>query len=80
MTDSGFRGPWFNYVRSIGWDFLGRVRNINYVQIGEFEEWSLSTSYYDHATQIPTYLGDGILTKDSEVPCQFVIYKEAKKK
>lgn len=27
VTDAGFRSPWFDTVRSLGWHFVGRVRN-----------------------------------------------------
>ncbi|MFT6779819.1 MAG: hypothetical protein ACJAV1_003763 [Paraglaciecola sp.] len=27
VTDAGFRIPWFTLVESLGWDFVGRVRN-----------------------------------------------------
>jgi len=29
VTDAGFRCPWFQQVREVGWDFVGRVRNTN---------------------------------------------------
>ena len=27
VTDAGFESPWFDAVASVGWDFVGRVRN-----------------------------------------------------
>ena len=27
VTDAGLRCPWFQHVREMGWDFVGRVRN-----------------------------------------------------
>jgi len=27
VTDAGFRSPWFDTLRSLGWHFVGRVRN-----------------------------------------------------
>ena len=27
VTDAGFRIPWFKLIESLGWDFIGRVRN-----------------------------------------------------
>lgn len=30
ITDAEFRNPWFSHIKSLGWDFVGRIRgNIN---------------------------------------------------
>lgn len=26
VTDAGFQSAWFRHIRSLGWDFIGRVR------------------------------------------------------
>ncbi|HCL5254412.1 TPA: transposase, partial [Salmonella enterica] len=26
ITDAGFQSAWFRHVRSLGWDFIGRIR------------------------------------------------------
>ncbi len=39
VTDAGFRSPWFNAVASLGWDYVGRIRN--------------KTNVYHHETWIP---------------------------
>jgi len=31
LTDAGFRGTWFALVRAQGWDWVGRIRNREYV-------------------------------------------------
>jgi hypothetical protein len=28
ISDAGFRGPWFRAVEALGWDWIGRVRNV----------------------------------------------------
>ncbi len=30
ITDAGFRIPWFQLIVSLGWDYIGRVRNMTH--------------------------------------------------
>lgn len=79
VTDGGFRGPWFAYVRSLGWDFVGRLRNKNLVLMDNSSCWQLSKNFFQDATSRPTYIGYGLLTKDGKVPGNFVLYKNVNK-
>ena len=79
ITDAGFRGPWFSYVRSLGWDFVGRLRNENLIYLEPTQKWQLSKEFYEEASAHPKYLGKGILTKKQKVECHFVLYKGKKK-
>lgn len=79
ITDAGFRGLWFNAVSSLGWDFVGRLRNKNLVCLDSKSEWGLSKLLYEGATDSPKYLGKGMLTKRQKIPCHFVVYKGKKK-
>ena len=27
LSDAGFKNPWFKAVASLGWDYVGRIRN-----------------------------------------------------
>ena len=29
VTDAGFRAIWFNFIKSLDWDYVGRIRNKN---------------------------------------------------
>lgn len=31
LTDAGFRGPWFALIKAHGWDWVGRIRNRDFV-------------------------------------------------
>jgi hypothetical protein len=79
VTDAGFRAPWFDYVRTIGWDFVGRLRNKNLVRMDSTSTWQLSHSLYEGANGTPTYLGHGVLTEAQQVPAHFILYKGKKK-
>jgi Transposase DDE domain len=70
ITDAGFRGPWFEAVSALGWDWIGRVRNrVNY-QLSDDGKWHPLKSLYARARHIPTYLGQGWLSSKQPYACQ----------
>jgi hypothetical protein len=73
VTDAGFRTTWFKLVLSMGWDYVGRVRNRHYMRWEQGGCWFDAKCCYQKAS--PRYLGAGILTRRNEVHCQFVIYQ-----
>lgn len=75
VTDAGFRAPWFAYILKLGWDFVGRLRNKNLIYLKKEATWALSSTYFEQALSIPTYMGEGLLTEEGRVPAQFVLYK-----
>ena len=75
VTDAGFRGPWFNYIIKLGWDFVGRLRNKNAVCLDGESTWCLSSEYVEQATAKPAYIGHGLLTHDGKIPVNFVVYR-----
>lgn len=79
VTDAGFRAPWFTHVRSLGWDFVGRLRNKNLVRLERKEEWQLSSTFFEQATGKPTYIGSALLTVEQQVCVHVVLYKEKNK-
>lgn len=79
VTDAGFRGPWFTLVRSLGWDFVGRVRNSTQYKNNDSEQWLPIKSLYDTATQTARYIGEMLLAKSKPLSCHFYIMKKTKK-
>lgn len=75
VTDAGFRGPWFAHILKLNWHFVGRLRNKNSIQLENESEWALSSSYFERATRMPKYLGQGLLTKKGKIPVHLVLYK-----
>jgi len=75
VTDAGFRGPWFAYILKLNWHFVGRLRNKNLIQLENESSWTLSSSYFEQATRIPKYLGQGLLTQEGKIPVHLVLYK-----
>lgn len=79
VTDAGFRAPWFAYILKLGWHFVGRLRNKNLITINETNTWTLSSSYFEQATSVPKFIGQGLLTEEGKVPVNFVLYKSKEK-
>ena len=59
ITDAGFRNPWFAHVRSLGWDFVGRLcGNVTLQPLAATcEVWLRREVFFVHATATPTELG-----------------------
>jgi hypothetical protein len=75
VTDAGFRTTWFKLVESLGWDWVGRVRNRHDMRWTSGGRWFDAKRCYQWASTRPKYLGQGVLTVRHQMPCQFVIYK-----
>jgi len=76
VTDAGFRGPWFRQVESLGWDWLGRVRNTVKVRLEQEQGkgWKVNTLLYRQATDKPTYVGAGHLSIQHAYACHLHLY------
>jgi len=75
VTDAGFRTTWFKLVASMGWDWVGRVRNRHYLRWISGGRWFDAKRCYQWASTTPKYLGEGVLTQRNQINCQLVIYK-----
>lgn len=63
VTDAGFRRPWFLEVESLGWDWVGRIRDqINY-WCDKTNQWLSTASLYPSATTSPRFVGKLLLGK-----------------
>ena len=75
ITDAGFRGPWFNTVESLGWDWIGRVRNVVKFSHDRTTTWRNTTSLYRAAGQRPQYVGRCWLGRRNPYACYLHLYK-----
>lgn len=69
VTDAGFRGTWFRLVEALGWDWVGRIRNRNFVQHLGTKTWLPSKHFYAKATRMPTTLGTMWLVRSNPILC-----------
>ncbi|KKO47499.1 transposase, partial [Arsukibacterium sp. MJ3] len=57
VTDAGFRIPWFTLIESLGWDYVGRVRNRTFCKKKSDTAWLPVKSLYQLGTLRPKDLG-----------------------
>lgn len=79
VSDAGFRVPWFKLIESLGWDYVGRVRNRTFCKHKTDEDWHPIKDLYHHASITEKSLGTYQLCRNSPISCQFVIYQGVKK-
>ncbi len=79
ITDAGFRGPWFKTVESLGWDWIGRVRNVVKFSYDRTNTWRNTTSLYRAAGQKPSYVGRCWLSRRNPYACYLHLYKSLRR-
>ena len=77
VTDAGFQNAWFRHIRSLDWDFCGRVRgNIQLRLKNKGEEWMKRQALT--AKNRPEYLGPGTLARAEYAQCDGHFYLHKK--
>lgn len=80
VTDAGFRFPWFNKVRQLGFDFVGRLRQKVIYRNTISRKWHKNClDLYDQATPKAKYLGIMQFTKRLAFACHVVLCRKSKK-
>lgn len=80
LTDAGFKSSWFHHIRSLGWDFIGRVRGNALLRLNQKgEEWLKKEAL--QASGQPEYLGPGTLARGKRSQCDghFYLHKKEPK-
>jgi len=79
VTDAGFRVPWFKLIESLGWDYVGRVRNRTFCLNTTDKDWHPVKDLYQQATSTAKSLGAYQMTRRQAIDCQMVVYRNKKK-
>src|SRR4051812_30370335 len=58
ITDAGFRGPWFQAVGALGWDWLGRILGKIKYYDEDRRRWQSTRALYPRATARVHHLGE----------------------
>ncbi|HFL6516786.1 TPA: IS4 family transposase [Salmonella enterica] len=80
VTDAGFQNAWFRHIKSLGWDFIGRIRgNIQMRLDSKGEYWFRRQEL--QASSKPEYLGPGTLARSEYARCDghFYLHKKEPK-
>jgi hypothetical protein len=75
MTDAGFHAPWFKLIGEQGWQFIGRIRGKNQLQLGENEPWMAARDLYRRAGTQACDLGVGLYVRSNPVTVRAVLAK-----
>jgi hypothetical protein len=75
VTDAGFRTPWFKQVLALRWNYVGRIRNREMVQVAQDECWIGAKSLYVDATNKPYLIENVLLTQSNPLRCSLVLFK-----
>ncbi|HBZ7669891.1 TPA: IS4 family transposase [Klebsiella variicola subsp. variicola] len=77
VTDAGFQNAWFRHIKSLGWDFIGRIRgNIQLRLESKGEYWFRRQELT--AKNRPEYLGSGTLARADYARCDGHFYLHKK--
>jgi hypothetical protein len=75
VADSGFRTPFFRTVERLGWHWLGRIRNRDFIAFADHPEaWLPAKSLYSKATRKPKLLGAAHWVKSNSLAGQLVTF------
>lgn len=66
VTDAGFKSPWFQKVASLGWDFVGRLRN-NIQYENNRGKWASVSSLHKTATRKIQALGQRLVVRTNPI-------------
>ena len=79
VTDAGFRVPWFKLIESLGWDYVGRVRNKTFCLNTTDKDWHPVKDLYQQATTTAKNLGCYQMAQSNPINCKMVIYRSKNK-
>lgn len=79
VTDAGYRLPWFQAVEAMGWFYVGRVRNADYVCLAGTSQWVPNKILHAQATAQPRALGPLKLSRKSALATFAYLYHQPAK-
>ena len=78
ISDAGFMGPWFGGVRTLGWDFVGRLPSNVTITTPHKKEQKVATLRPQRCDK-PEHLGVCAVTKSQPYQASLVIVRQRKK-
>jgi hypothetical protein len=79
ITDAGFRNPWFKQVRSLDWDYVGRVRSRDMIKPTNTGDWKSCKTLYGKATGQARYLGEYTVVRTNPINTYLYLVKQKAK-
>ncbi|KAF1366222.1 IS4 family transposase [Yokenella regensburgei] len=80
VTDAGFQNAWFSHIKSLSWDFIGRIRGNKQLRLTRKGEYWFRRQELQ-ASNKPEYLGPGTLSRAEYARCDghFYLHKKESK-
>jgi hypothetical protein len=80
VPDAGFQNAWFRHIKSLGWDFIGRIRGNTQMRLTSKGEYWFRRQELQ-ASSKPGYLGHGTLARSEYAQCDgfFYLHKKSPK-
>lgn len=78
VSDAGFKGPFFQAVLELGWDFLGRVRGTTKA-ISATGRKVAKQDFYAHASTTPRDMGTFGLFVKQRIPCRLIVVRKRRR-
>lgn len=78
MTDAGFRSPWFELVRKRGWQWIGRIRGKDMVQVSDLP-WRRCSDMYREASAQAQSFEHARYVRSHPIDCRLVLAKREAK-
>ena len=76
VTDAGFRSTWFKLLDSMGYSWIGRIRNRDMIRPqASYGQWCGCKVLYPLATSRAQDLGEFHYVRQHPVPCRLVLVK-----
>jgi hypothetical protein len=79
VSDAGFKGPFFQAVLDLKWDFLGRVRGTTKAISSDGVQKISKEHFYTQASITPQCLGSFGLFVKQRIPCRLVLVRKRRK-
>src|SRR4051812_16366487 len=76
VSDAGYKGPFFEAVRALGWDFLGRIRGTSKGRRSGEEQLISKNELYARATTTAKDLGSFELFSEQRIPARLVLIRK----
>lgn len=75
VTDAGFRAPWFKAVSRLGWHWIGRIRNRDYLRPQGADAWVGCKTLYRRARARAQALGPHEVVRSNPIVCGLHLVK-----
>lgn len=76
VADAGFRGPFYRHVERLGWHWVGRIRNRDFIcWEGAPQDWVQAQSVHALATPRAQELGEGQWVRSAPLPARLVLIR-----